>query len=139
MVLERPDSDRINRLTQTVVACAAEVHRHLGPGLVRPAYLRALFLELGGAAAPFEADVPVPIAYKGEPLPCSQTVDLVVGGAVLVLVHTVTTLLPSHTAQAHSLMRLLPAPVGLLLNFDAPVLKNGIRRLVAQEGLLRAS
>ncbi len=139
MVLERPDSDRINRMTQTVVTCAAEVHRHLGPGLVRAAYVRALALELGASRVPFEADVAVPLLYRGEALPGGQVVDLVVGGAVLVVVHTVTTLLPAHSARAQSLMRLLPAPVGLLLNFDAPVLKNGVRRLIAQEGVLRAS
>ena len=134
------EGQRISRLTQVVTVAAGEVHRALGPGLVKVAYTRALAHELATAGADFAAEVEVPVTYKGIDLACTQRVDLVVGGAVVVVVHTVTTILPHHVGQATSFLRLLGAPVGVLVNFEASTFKNGVRRRVNPSGpaLLKA-
>ncbi len=141
MDAQSAEGQRISRFTQVVTVAAGEVHRALGPGLVKAAYTRALAHELETAGAEFAADVAAPVIYKGVDLECTQRVDFVVGGVVVVVAHTVTTILPHHVGQATSFLRLLGVPVGLLVNFDASTFKNGVRRLVDPTGaaLLKAS
>jgi GxxExxY protein len=116
-------------LTQRIIGCAIEVHRHLGPGLLEATYEEALCLELSQERISFLRQVRVPVYYNGH-LSGEHRPDLVVQDKVVVDVKSVERLIGVHQAQVLAYMRLLKLPVGLLLNFHSDVLRNGIRRLV---------
>lgn len=117
-----------NIVTQTIGACIA-VHRRLGPGLSETIYQRALMVELKfhGLAAEFEK--PVPVHYRGELL-CNQRIDLVVEDGLIVEVKSVEAIHAVHVAQAVGYLRLTGLRVALVVNFNVPVLRQGIRRVV---------
>ncbi len=115
--------------TRRVVGCAIEVHRHLGPGLLESVYEAALSLELSDAGLPFERQVGIPLHYKGR-LIGERRPDLVVDGAVIVEVKSVEQLAPIHMAQMLTYLRVSGLRVGLVLNFNSTMLKEGIRRIV---------
>ena len=115
-------------LTQTIIGCAIEVHRCLGPGLLEATYEQALCIEMCRQRLTFERQVPVPVIYKDEVVG-EYRPDLVVERRVVVEVKSVAALQPVHQAQILSYMRLLKMPVGLLLNFNHAVLWTGVRRL----------
>ena len=115
--------------TETLIGCAIEVHRHLGPGLLEATYERAFCLELMDNGIPFSRQVRVPILYKRRLIGEYQP-DLVVDGRVLVEIKSVERLIGVHQAQTLAYMRLLKVPVGLILNFYSEVLRTGIKRLV---------
>jgi len=121
---------RINQITEAIIGAAIEVHRALGPGLLESAYEECLCRELGLRHVPFERQRQLPIEYKGLQLDCGYRLDLLVAGEVVVEVKAVETLLPIHEAQVLTYLRLGGWRVGLLINFNVPVLKQGIRRLV---------
>ena len=121
---------RINQITEAIIGAAIEVHRALGPGLLESAYEECLCRELGLRHVPFERQRQLPIEYKGLQLDCGYRLDLLVAGEVVVEVKAVETLLPIHEAQVLTYLRLGGWRVGLLINFNVPVLKRGIRRLV---------
>ena len=116
-------------LTEVIIGAAIEVHRALGPGLLESAYERCMVYELGLRGVNVQAQVPVPLYYKGIPLDLSYRLDLVVSHSVIVEIKSVPTLLPVHTAQVLTYLRLTNRQVGLLINFYVPVLKQGVRRL----------
>lgn len=120
----------LNEITEAIIAAAIEVHRHLGPGLLESAYLRCLRHELTLRKIPFAAELPLPVIYKGIELDCSYRVDLLVMGSVVIEVKSVQALDPIHEAQLLTYPRLGGWKVGLLINFNVPVLKNGIKRRV---------
>lgn len=120
----------INRVTGTAIGAAIEVHRALGPGLLESAYEECLCRELSLRKIPFERQRPLPLKYKGVSLDCGYRFDLLVSDQVVVEVKAVEKLLPIHEAQLLTYLRLGGWKVGLLLNFNVPVLKRGIRRLV---------
>ena len=120
----------INELTEAIIAAAIEVHRHLGPGLLESAYQRCLRRELELRHIAFAAEVPLPVNYKGVGLDCGYRVDFLVMGLVVVEVKSVSGLDPIHEAQLLTYLRLGGWKVGLLINFNVPVLKNGIKRRV---------
>jgi GxxExxY protein len=121
---------RINEITESIIGAAIEVHRALGPGLLESAYEECLCQELALRGVPFERQRPLPLAYKGTRLDCGYRLDLVVAGAVVVEVKSVEGLLPIHEAQLMTYLRLGGWKVGLLINFNVPVLKQGICRRV---------
>lgn len=123
LVPERP-------LTEQIIGAAIEVHRGLGPGLLESAYQTCLAYELGSRAVPFERQRPLPIEYRGVRLDCGYRLDFVVAGSVVVEVKAVETILPIHEAQLLSYLKLGGWRLGLIINFHAVVLKNGIRRRI---------
>jgi len=125
-----PEPRRLDRLTEQIIGAAIEVHRQLGPGLMESAYEECLCYELSQLALPFRRQVQLPISYKGIKLDCGYKMDLVVDDSVVLELKTVDRLLPVHTAQLLTYLRLSGKTVGLLLNFNEPVLRKGIKRLV---------
>ena len=117
-------------MTQTIIGAAIEVHRHLGPGLLESAYSSALCRELTLQRVSYQRQKPLPLTYKGITLPTSYRLDLVVSDAVVVEVKAVETLLPIHSAQLLTYLKLGGYQVGLLLNFNVPQLSDGIVRKV---------
>jgi GxxExxY protein len=120
----------LNRITQSVIGAAIEVHRELGPGLLESSYEECLCHELWRSGVAFHRQRELPVEYKGLRLDCGYRVDLVVEERVVVEIKAVEGLLPIHEAQLLTYLRLGRWPVGLLINFNVAVLKKGIRRLV---------
>lgn len=125
-----PTEGERDPLTAKVIGCAIEVHRNLGPGLLESAYEQCLARELTLANMPCRAQVPMPIEYKGAKLDCQYKIDLLVGEFLVVELKAVEQLTGVHEAQLLTYMKLAQAPVGLLINFNVQLLKNGIRRFV---------
>ena len=120
----------INKTTEAVIGAAIEVHRHLGPGLLESAYEECLCEELLVRKIPFKHQVILPVTYKGKKLDIGYRIDLLVNDEVIVELKTVESILPIHEAQTLTYMRLGGWQVGLILNFNVTILKNGIKRLV---------
>lgn len=119
-----------NDLTDQVIGAAIEVHRALGPGLLESIYEECMAVELGLRRVPFERQKPIALEYKGHRVGADLRLDLLVGGKVLVELKTVEALAPVHEAQLLTYLRLTGCRVGLLINFNVAVLKDGIRRMV---------
>ena len=120
----------INKTTESIIGAAIEVHRHLGPGLLESAYEECLCEELSLRKIPFKRQIPLPVTYKSKKLDIGYRIDLLVNNEVVVELKTVESILPIHEAQTLTYMRLGGWQVGLILNFNVTVLKNGIKRLV---------
>ncbi|MDQ3665055.1 MAG: GxxExxY protein [Acidobacteriota bacterium] len=118
------------RLTSEIIGAAIEVHRELGPGLLESSYEICLARELELRGISFELEKPLPLEYKGVRLDCGYRLDLLVSGAVIVEVKSVAALGPIHEAQLLTYLKLTGVKVGLLMNFNVVVLKDGLRRLV---------
>jgi len=123
------ESERDPR-TSPIIGAAIEVHRHLGPGLLESAYEECLCHELHLRGLTFERQVDLPVLYKGVHLSCGYKIDLIVEHEVVLELKTVETILPVHEAQLLTYLKMLQNPVGLLINFNSPVLIRGIKRLV---------
>ena len=123
-------SGKINELTRAVIGAAMEVHRRLGPGLLESAYQQCLGQELSLRHIPYERELPLPLEYKGIRCECGYRLDLLIARAVVVEVKSVEELVPIHEAQLLTYLRLGGWKVGLLINFNVPILKNGIRRKI---------
>ncbi len=117
-------------LTGAVIGFAIEVHRTLGPGLLESAYEECLCYELRQHGLSFRRQVPLAVEYKSVTLDCGYRLDVVVEGRLVVELKTVEKLLPVHDAQLLTYLKLGGYGTGLLLNFNTPVLRQGIRRLV---------
>jgi GxxExxY protein len=116
-------------LTEKIIGFAIEVHRHLGPGLLESAYEECLCHELSQDGLVFRRQVPLPVVYKSVRLDCGYRLDVVVENSVVVELKAVERLVPIHEAQLITYLKLSGIPTGLLLNFNIPVLREGIRRL----------
>lgn len=116
-------------LTEEIIGAAIEVHRALGPGLLESAYQECLCVELGSRSLRFVSQLELPVEYKGLRIDAGYRLDLVVADSVVVELKSVERLLPLHEAQLLTYLRLGGYPTGLLLNFNVPVLKDGIRRM----------
>src|SRR5271165_4402257 len=116
-------------LTQKVIGFATEVHRALGPGLLESAYEECLCFELKQGGLAFRRRVSLPVVYKSVRLDCGYRLDIVVEQRVILELKTVERLLPVHEAQMLTYMKLSGLYVGLLLNFNTPTLKDGLRRM----------
>jgi GxxExxY protein len=120
----------INEVTERVIGACIEIHKQLGPGLLESAYEECLCHELALAGLRFERQKPLPVSYKSVRLDCGYRLDLVVEGKVIVELKTVDELVPIHDAQLLTYLKLSGLTVGLLVNFNVPVLKQGLKRIV---------
>ena len=118
-----------NSLSREIIGSAIEVHRTLGPGLLESAYQECLARELSLRKIIYEREKPIPIGYKGLNLDCGYRVDFLVGKLVVVELKSVEKLLPIHQAQVLTYLKLLNIKLGILLNFNVPLMKEGIKRL----------
>ena len=121
---------QINQITHEIIGSAIEVHRKLGPGLLESAYRSCLCHELTLRNIQIKYEDPLPLQYKGLRLKRGYRVDIIVEGLVAVEVKSVAALAPIHDAQLLTYMRLGGWRLGLLINFNVEVLKNGIHRKV---------
>ncbi|HWQ03518.1 MAG TPA: GxxExxY protein [Candidatus Nitrosotenuis sp.] len=119
-----------NELTHAVIGAAIEVHRALGPGLLESAYEECLAKELQLRGISFERQKPLPVVYKDVKLECGYRVDLLVAGRVIVELKAVDALAPIHEAIVLTYLRMAGVRLGLLINFNVLVLRDGIRRFV---------
>ena len=117
-------------LSHEVIGAAIEVHRILGPGLLESVYEGALCRELSLRGMRFGRQQKLPVLYKGELLDCELKIDLIIEGGLIVEVKVVEKILPIHRAQLLTYLRVYGVPVGLLINFDVTVLRDGIRRVL---------
>jgi GxxExxY protein len=128
-VVESEGIQELNGLTHKIIGAAMEVHRCLGPGFLESVYEGALCLEMRMRDIPFLSQVMVPVYYKGE-LVGEGRLDMLVDGEIVVELKSVETLAPIHSVQLLSYLKATNHRVGLLINFNAPVLKQGIKRLI---------
>ena len=119
-----------NQITKEVIGAAIEVHRALGRGLLESAYQHCLARELNVRGVPFQREVWIGIEYKGITIERANRLDFLVGGLVVVELKAVDALTLIDDAQLLTYLRLGGWPVGLLINFNVPILKEGIRRKV---------
>ena len=119
--------NNLNELTEAIIGAAMEVHRTLGPGLLESTYEMCLCRELVIREIPFERQVPIPVEYKGVKLDCGYRADIVVNGSILVEIKAIDSLLLIHDAQLLSYLKLGGWKIGLLINFNVELLKNGLR------------
>jgi len=117
-------------LSRRIIGCAIEVHRTLGPGLLESAYRTCLLRELELAEIGAESEVPVSMDYRGARVACAYRADIIVEGKVLLELKAVERLLPEHEAQVLTYMKLAKVRLGLLMNFHATMLRQGLRRFV---------
>jgi GxxExxY protein len=120
----------VNVLTREIIGAGIAVHRELGPGLLESAYQQCMRQELALRGIPFRREVPIPLEYRGNRLECGYRLDLLVANTVVVEVKAIEALAPTHEAQLLTYLRLGGWNVGLLMNFNVVVLKDGIRRRV---------
>ena len=116
-------------LVRRVIGCAIEVHKALGPGLLESPYQQCLAQELTTAGIPFRREVIVPVRYRDLMLEHAYRVDFIIEGGPLLEIKSVDQLLPVHTAQVLTYLKLLDLHHGLLMNFNVPVLVRGIRSI----------
>ncbi len=124
------DRPKINELTGQVIGAAIEVHKALGPGLLESVYEDCMAVELKLRGLLFERQKAVALRYKGHPVGASLKIDLLVAGLVVVELKSVAEFLPVHEAQLLTYLKLTKCPAGLLINFNVPVLKQGIKRML---------
>ncbi len=119
----------INDLTGKVIGCAIEVHKTLGPGLLESVYEQCLCIELSERKIPHDRQKRLPIEYKGEQLDDGYFIDILFPGELIVELKACESLLPIHQAQLMTYLKLARIKTGLLINFNVPVLKDGIKRI----------
>ena len=121
---------KFDQLSNRVIGCALEVHRTLGPGLLESTYEQCLAHELSQSGIGFKLQWPLPVEYKGIKLDCGYRVDLFVDDELIVELKSVDKITGIHKAQLLTYMKLSGVKVGLLINFNVEILKNGIKRFV---------
>ncbi len=128
--MTRPNRLAYEALTGSIIACALEVHRTLGPGLLESTYEECLCQELSEREIPFQRQVCLPLRYKGRVLRSWFRIDVLVSDAVVVELKSVERILALHESQLLTYMRQSGKRVGLLLNFYVPLLRDGIVRRI---------
>lgn len=119
-----------NELSNMIIGCAIEVHKHLGPGLLESAYQECLYYELTQKGLDVVREKPFPIVYKDVKLDHGYRIDLLVNNKVVIVIKTVENLTDVHAAQILTYLKLGDFKMGLILNFYVTMLKNGIKRFV---------
>lgn len=117
-------------LTHAIIGAAIAVHKELGPGLLESIYHQCMMIELRARGIAFESQIVIPIAYRNTVLDSGLRLDLLVAGEIIVELKSVESILPVHEAQLLTYMRLARVPIGLLINLNTHLLKNGITRRV---------
>jgi GxxExxY protein len=118
------------KITEAIIGAAIEVHRSLGPGLLEGVYQSCLAQEMILRGLSFEREVSLPVKYKGIDLDCGYRLDFMVEKVVVVELKTVDAIQPIHEAQLLTYLKLTGCKVGLIINFNVPLLSKGLKRLV---------
>lgn len=121
---------KFDSLSNKIIGCAIEVHKNLGPGLLESTYEKCLAYELMKAAINFKQQCPLPVKYKEIHIDTGYRIDLLVEDKVIVELKAVERILGIHVAQILTYMKLADVKIGLLINFNVRLLKNGIKRFV---------
>jgi len=124
------EREELNKITEGIIGAAIEVHKNLGPGLLESAYQAALAYELTERGFKIEQQKSLPLLYKNVKLESGYRLDLLVNDKVVVEIKSMEGLAPIHEAQLLSYLRLSNCKVGLLINFNVKLLKQGIKRIV---------
>lgn len=119
----------VEALVTRVIGCCIAVHRELGPGLLEMSYARALQLELEANGLDYECEKPVAVNYKGKPV-CVHYIDLIVAKEIIVELKAVERLVPVYRSQLLNYLHITHLRIGLLINFNVPLLADGIKRVV---------
>jgi GxxExxY protein len=119
-----------NELSGLIIGCALKVHKALGPGLLESAYEACLLYELAKLGLKVECQKGLPLIYEDVNLECGYRLDLLVEGKVIIELKAIESLTSLHTAQVLTYLKLSNCKLGLLINFNVPLLKDGIKRLV---------
>jgi GxxExxY protein len=118
----------INKITSAIIGCAIQVHKYLGPGLLESAYEECLIYELQLAGLGTERQKPVPVCYKEIKLECGYRIDILVENCVVIELKAIDSINPVHEAQILTYMKFSQKSIGLLINFNVLLLKQGVRR-----------
>ena len=124
------DMKAIDALSFRTIGCAIAVHKALGPGVLEMPLVRALALELAAHGIPYRRDVPIDLWYKGQPLGCGYRLDLLIDDTIIIEVKSVKQIADIHQKQLLSYLKLTGRPLGLLINFNVPILREGISRTI---------
>jgi GxxExxY protein len=117
-------------LTHSIIGAAIEIHRNLGPGLLEAVYEECLAKEFVLREIPYARQKPIPLVYKDLKLECGYRLDFLVAGRVVVELKSIDAIAPIHDSVMLTYLRLSEMPLGLLINFNVVLLKDGIRRYV---------
>lgn len=117
-------------ITNTIIGCAIEIHKTLGPGLLESAYEECLSYELIQNGLNVERQKPIPVVYKDVKLECGYRLDLLVNNCVIIELKAVDSILPVHEAQLLTYLNFAKIEVGLLINFNVPLLRQGIKKFI---------
>jgi len=120
----------INQITEKILGCAIEVHKRLGPGLLESAYEECLAYELKSIGLKISRQVAVPVVYKDIKLECGYRIDVLVEDTVIIELKSIEAFAPVHEAQILTYMKFANKTIGLLINFNVTLLKNGIKRYI---------
>ena len=120
----------VNRLSNVVIGAAIDVHKTLGPGLLESAYETCLCCELGLRGIKYQQQLKLPVRYKGVLLDCGYRLDILVEDKNVIELKSVDKLLPVHDAQLLTYLKLGAWPIGMIFNFNVPMLRDGIKRKV---------
>jgi GxxExxY protein len=120
----------LNQLSNKTIGAAIEVHKALGPGLLESAYEKCLCHELKLRGLSFDSQKPLPVLFKGEEIDCGYRLDIVVDNAIVLELKSCEKIEPIHKAQLLTYLKLSGLTLGLVLNFNVPVMRNGIVRIV---------
>ena len=126
----KKDFRQFTELSNKVIGCAIEVHRHLGPGLLESTYQQCLAHELGLNGIDFSVESPLPVVYKDITLDCGYRIDLFVENEIILELKSVEKLLPIHEAQLLTYLKLADVKQGFLINFNVTQLKEGLKSYV---------
>jgi GxxExxY protein len=127
---QKPGLAHGGELTEHIIGLAMRVHRRLGPGLLESIYEDCLCHELEQASIPFQRQVPLAVVYDNIRLGCGYVADVIVAQQVVLELKSVERLLPLHQSQLLTYLRLSPCRIGLLINFNAASLRDGLKRCV---------
>jgi GxxExxY protein len=123
-------TDASGGLTEWIIRLGIKVHRKLGPGLLESVYQECLCWELHHDGLPFKRQVPLAVIYEDVRLNCGYYADIIVEQTVIIELKSVERILPVHEAQALTYLRLSGCKIGLLMNFNSVMLKDGLRRFI---------
>lgn len=123
------NSQNSDPLTYQIIGAGMEVHKTLGPGLLEQVYEDALCIELKERKLKYQRQKSIDLTYKGHPIG-NLVADLIIENRVIVELKSVEKLLPVHTAQIMTYLKLMNLSIGLLINFNVPILRNGVKRII---------
>jgi len=124
------EREELDKITQSIIGAAIQVHQTLGSGLLESAYEACLVYEMGVLGLKVESQKPLPLVYKSVRLDCGYRIDLLVEDKVIVEIKSVDQIMPIHHAQVISYLKLSGCKVGLLINFNEKLLRHGVHRIV---------